>query len=802
VAGTAGTLLVLDDLHWASADALALLGTLVHAAAESRLRVVGAYRDTEVGPADPFSVLLADLASAGWARQHLVGPLARDEAAHLLTALLREAGVRAKSALRERVLQRAGGVPFFLVSCVQGLQGAPGRGGDAPPVPWTVAQGVRQRVAALPGPAREVLAVAAVTGRVVPRAVLAASVAQPEGTLARALQDLCTARLVVEAGAHAYQCAHDVIREVVEADLGTAQRALLHAAIARALQQGPGTPLVEEIAHHYAQTEEHARAAEWLEKAGNQADTGFATTTALEHYARARQILALGGAPPEQLARLDERLGHLHVLRGEASQARDALARARRQATTPVHRARLWRREGELWGQQQEYARQLEALAAAEAEGGGDGPGGVLPLALRVMLELDRADAHFCQGQPEAGTRAIQRAHAALTTDTSGDAAEDAPEPALPAAAGGSSPRGDGPLYGELALSRAACWFTLGWLGVVHGEMPIPAEECLRRALSAAERSGDRYTACYCWGNLADLAWARGQLAQAQDNYERFGASALQGGYQICLGWAWNGQGYVALDRGDLAQAADCFGRALAIFEGAGYRGGAVAARGNLGAVACERGAYAAAVQWCRGARRLAQEVGASDLAAHSALIEAQAVLRAGSSRLRCGAATTLLHEARTRVVRPAYGRLAVRLRLLAAELSLQQGTLREAETAAEDVVRVARADRIRLVEAQGRRAQGQCALLRGDPAQAETHLRAALALFDEMDAALEGARTRRALAEALIAGHSEGGMPQEGHTLLAQAQAQFATSGAALDLAKAEHLAAVWAAHHGTGHR
>lgn len=51
--------------------------------------------------------------------------------------------------IRKGVLQRAGGVPFFVVSYAHALrQGDLGGGADG--VPWDVAQGVRQRVAALP----------------------------------------------------------------------------------------------------------------------------------------------------------------------------------------------------------------------------------------------------------------------------------------------------------------------------------------------------------------------------------------------------------------------------------------------------------------------------------------------------------------------------------------------------------------------------------------------------------------------------------------------------------------------------
>src|SRR5262249_45436364 len=59
VAGPAGTLLILDDLQWAGDDALDLLAALVRAPSWAPsgsvgsllpLRVVGAYRDTEVAP--------------------------------------------------------------------------------------------------------------------------------------------------------------------------------------------------------------------------------------------------------------------------------------------------------------------------------------------------------------------------------------------------------------------------------------------------------------------------------------------------------------------------------------------------------------------------------------------------------------------------------------------------------------------------------------------------------------------------------------------------------------------------------
>jgi predicted ATPase len=167
------------------------------------LRIVGAYRDTEVRPGDPLGLLLADLAQAGLARHHALGPLAPQEAAALLADLLGGIGA-GNRAVAERVLQRAGGTPFVLVSYAQAL-----RQGRAEAVPWDVAQGVRQRVALLPQTAQELLGAAAIVGRQVPRALLVALAGQPEEAVLAGLEAACRARLLREEGEEAYAFAHD-----------------------------------------------------------------------------------------------------------------------------------------------------------------------------------------------------------------------------------------------------------------------------------------------------------------------------------------------------------------------------------------------------------------------------------------------------------------------------------------------------------------------------------------------------------------------------------------------------------------
>lgn len=109
LAGPSGTLLVLDDLQWASPDAVDLLATLARST-DGRLRLLGAYRSTEARLPDPLTITLIDLMREDVATRMEVGPLAHVHAGELLDAM---AQGTVPNDLVEQVLLRSGGVPFF-----------------------------------------------------------------------------------------------------------------------------------------------------------------------------------------------------------------------------------------------------------------------------------------------------------------------------------------------------------------------------------------------------------------------------------------------------------------------------------------------------------------------------------------------------------------------------------------------------------------------------------------------------------------------------------------------------------------
>jgi tetratricopeptide (TPR) repeat protein/transcriptional regulator with XRE-family HTH domain len=329
VAGRAGTLLVLDDLHWAGSDALDLLAALIQLAGTPPLRVVGAYRETEVRPDNALSVVLSDLAHAGLAAHRTLTPLALEEAGQLFDALLN--GEVDNLALRAQAVQHAGGVPFYVVSYADGLRAGALASGGPEAVPWDVAQGLRQRIAALPEAARAVLDVAAVAGYPVLPALLMAVVNRPEEEVLEALEAACRDHLLVEVD-KGHRFAHDVIREVVEAGLSAARRAMFCRRLAEALEADPDlTPTgelpVELLAHFYGLAGGRDKAIEYLEQAGNRAQARFAYTAAIGHY---REALSRLQPLPRGLdaARIGVKLSRPLIMTGRFDEALDMLEQA------------------------------------------------------------------------------------------------------------------------------------------------------------------------------------------------------------------------------------------------------------------------------------------------------------------------------------------------------------------------------------------------------------------------------------------------------------------------------------------
>ncbi len=525
VAGPSGTLLVLDDLQWAGHDALELVASSVRAD-PSAVRVVGAYRDTEVGPRDPLGALLGDLAHARLVTHRTLGPLSAAEADSLLVELLDGVEHDSLAVARERVVLRAGGVPFYVVSYAQGLRSGAVAEHD---VPWTVAQGIHQRVAALSDVGQEVLGAATVAGCRVSHAVLTDVVARPRDDVAAAITEACRARLLVE-DEDGYSVAHDVVREVVEADLGAARRALLHQRVAEALERAPGPLPVEDLAYHFGRAGHHEKAVLYLEQAGDRARARYANRAAEGFYGELVQRLDRLDCPV-QAAAAREKWGavlDLTARYAEALAAFEGAAAAYRVAGDAEGMGRALARIGRLNADRgmidAEMARLRPTITTLEQRG----PSPALAALYLTLAVLLFAGGRYSE-QLAAAERSAAVARAVGAVDT------------LPGA----------------EKSRGTALLLLG-----------RADEglaCLAEAARLAEEAGDLCSLVKALNNAAEVYQARGDMDTNGRYLDRALALATQYGDPALISMVVSTRGAGAYITGDWRQARRDFEQAVTL---------------------------------------------------------------------------------------------------------------------------------------------------------------------------------------------------------------------------------------------
>lgn len=748
VAGPAGTLLVLDDLQWAGTDALDLLTALVRPTAPATPpRVIAAYRDTDVGVRDPLAGALADLAHAGLVVRHRLAPLRTGDTLRLLDALLGAAGTT-PSGWRETVTQRAGGVPFFVVSWAHAMRARAPEDDGAGAVPWDVAQSIRQRVAALPGLAQEVLRVAAVAGRTAPAALLIAAV-EPAGDVLAALEIACAAGLLAEEPEErAYRFAHDLVREVVEADLGTARRIALHRRIAEALEAARGDPPVEALAYHYRRSTAQDRAARYLEEAGDRALARSAHAGAAEHYRTLVDCL--------------EGLGRQQEAAGAREKLANALSLAARYdaALVPLERAaEVYRTAGDL----ESLARVTAQMGIVHAETGTPDRGiaRILPLlealeargptrgASAVLAGLYGALGHlqFFSGRTDEALAAVERA--AASARAAGDAC-------------------------LLALSETSRGNALRMVGRVAAAQPVMEE-----AARLAEEAGDLLTLSGALDNLAWAALARGDFGAAR----RYAGGALAAGERagsparVAAGIALGGT--IAFLAGDWRAARAALERAVELQREFGASRLAAYPLAELGRLCLAEGDGEAAARYLEQCLAIAQPGGDLQVLriAHAALAERD--VRAGDPAAARARLLPLLD-------RPGLEEWQVtELLPVLAWAHLEAGDLAEASATASRAIMRARLHEHRLSLIEALRVQGLVALRQGCWDEAGRVLAEALALARAISYPYGEARVLH-LAGLLATGRGEGAAARE---RLAAALAGFRALGAGRDAAQAEQV-------------
>ncbi|MBA3654934.1 MAG: AAA family ATPase, partial [Actinobacteria bacterium] len=209
-AAPSGLVVILDDLHWADEGTLRLLEHIAVGLPQTRLLIIGTYRDVDVGRGDPLERALGTLVRH--ATQFKLRGLARADVAQLAGAAR---GNEVDPATVSALVDHTDGNPFFL-NQVMRLLAAEGRLEGVPP---GVGEVVRRRLERLGDDAVGVLTVAAVLGRGFD-ARLVEALHGGGVDVDKAIDSAVDAALLEEDGAlpGRYRFVHALVREVLYED--------------------------------------------------------------------------------------------------------------------------------------------------------------------------------------------------------------------------------------------------------------------------------------------------------------------------------------------------------------------------------------------------------------------------------------------------------------------------------------------------------------------------------------------------------------------------------------------------------
>jgi DNA-binding SARP family transcriptional activator/tetratricopeptide (TPR) repeat protein len=317
LAGDRGLVLLLEDLHWADTQSLLMISYLARLLGDTRVLLIGTYRDVEVSRAHPLSEALVALKREPRHTRMSLKRLDHDSAASLIATLS-----NADRSLVEAVFAQTEGHPLFIEEVIKHLleEGCVGAGQDTSLASLGLPEGVRdvigRRLSRLSKSCNRMLACASALTGAISWPILVATCEQDEDELLDYLDEALAAQVVRErpgSRVGSYEFTHALIQQALYEELSTSRRLRLHRRIAEAIERVHGDhldPHLVELAHHYYE----AAPAGSLDKFLDYSMRAGARATGLMAFEEAAQLY------DRALGTLDELEREEHPVRGRLHQ--------------------------------------------------------------------------------------------------------------------------------------------------------------------------------------------------------------------------------------------------------------------------------------------------------------------------------------------------------------------------------------------------------------------------------------------------------------------------------------------------
>jgi len=296
--------LAIEDLHWADEATYELVPYLARKLRDARVLLLATYRSDELHRLHPLNHVLAELARGRLVEDVRLHKLSLEETGSVLRAAM---GLNRPptTAFRQAIWERTEGNPFFIEEILRALiekgelayrDGAWRRTKEVADlaIPVSVRDAVQQHLLAMEPTARRVIQVAAVIGPRFGFDLLVEVSGASETAVLDSIKSAIDQQLVredVEAADDFYAFRHALSRESVLAELLQRERRVLHRAVGEAIEkQADRGARAEDLAYHFDQARDAARAYRYHQEAAAEAQRVFAHARAVGHLERAAEL--------------------------------------------------------------------------------------------------------------------------------------------------------------------------------------------------------------------------------------------------------------------------------------------------------------------------------------------------------------------------------------------------------------------------------------------------------------------------------------------------------------------------------
>lgn len=534
-AETTPIFIVLEDCHWLDPLSLELLEAIARAIADRPILIVLAIREPELNRTQ--TAAFRRLPNFAEIR---LNEFTQEEAEHLMALKMEQltrAKIRIPRLLRDKIMERAAGNPFYIEELLNYLQSQSAIALHTLQdldLPTSLHSLILSRIDQLTESQRNTIKVASVIGRLFRAAMLWGAyppLGGPQQVKSdlEVLEQLDLTPLDTPEPELAYLFKNVVTQEVAYESLPFATRAMLHDLIGQYIEKQYAHLLSQYLgllAYHYGRSDNEPKKREYLLKAGEAAQADYANEAAIEYFRRALPLL-----PEAKRAAVMRKLGNVLELVGQWDEASSlytqgfqlALKHGNQQeeAWCQAAQAELLRKRGRF----EEAARHLETA--------------------RLTFEQLEDISGVAQAYHSAGTLAAQQGQY--------EKARDLYQQSLVLRQGLNQPALIAALLSNLAI-----------IARFQGEL-AESRRLNEEALEIRRQVGDRRTIANSLNNLGNLVRNLGDLAQARRHLEE----ALQLQREVGDRWAiansLNNLGNVVRDQADFATAGQFYVESLTI---------------------------------------------------------------------------------------------------------------------------------------------------------------------------------------------------------------------------------------------